>query len=147
MTRGVTALAAKYPSLRPAGLVGFWVAVAVWSWLLVKPNPFPETARTLSEWGELLPFLAAKSLHAGVYAGLTFVAAIVSTRHRTRLILFVALHGVLSELGQYYGDLWFGTGRVGCVRDVLVDWVGVAAGYGAWRVLSRSGEGEKKQPS
>lgn len=113
----------------------FWPALAVWSWLLVKPNPFPELARRLSAWDDLLPFLAAKALHTGVYAALTGIGLIGGGRRWAWVVALMLAHGVLTELGQYYGDLWFDTKRTGCVRDVLVDWTGVAVGYGAWRFI------------
>jgi hypothetical protein len=44
----------------------------------------------------------------------------------------VAVHAVLGEVGQYVGDEWFATGRVGTVKDVLIDWFGMAIGCGLW---------------
>jgi hypothetical protein len=127
----------------------FWSALTVWSWLLVKPSPFPELSQQLFRWNELLPFLAAKALHMTGYAALAVLAATGwSVRWRRCLILLVVAHGPLSELAQYLGNLWFDTNRFGCVRDVIVDWVGVSAGLGVWlgwRRLRRppaSGSGE-----
>jgi hypothetical protein len=106
--------------------VGFWLALILWSWLLLKPNPFPETARELDNWGEWATFLAAKTLHASCYAILTlWVWFSWSGRSQKLLFWFVVLHAVLSEVGQYLGNLWFGTLRYGCIRDVLIDWFGV----------------------
>jgi hypothetical protein len=111
----------------------FWPALLIWAWLLVKPAPFPEINRTLSSWGEFLPLLAAKALHVTVYAGLTAVG-LVATRGRRWVMGVMAAHAVVTELGQYYGNLWFDTGRGGCVRDVLIDWAGVGIGrvMGKW---------------
>lgn len=118
--------------------LAFWLALAVWSWLLVKPQPFPELSRQLSDWNELLPFLAAKSLHMTGYATLAVLAAAGwSARWRRWMVLLVVAHGPLSELAQYLGNLWLNTGRTGCVRDVIVDWVGVSAGLGIWLGVRR----------
>jgi hypothetical protein len=107
--------------------VGFWLAFVTWSWLLVKPNPFPETAKELANWGDWATFLAAKFLHAGCYAVLTlWVWFCWSGRSQTVLFWIVAIHAILSEVGQYLGSLWFDTKRFGCLRDVLIDWFGVA---------------------
>jgi VanZ family protein len=102
---------------------GFWLALGVWSWLLVKPNPFPETAKELNEWA----FIAAKLLHAGCYAVLTlWVWFGWSGRVQQWLFALVVLHGVASEVGQYLGNQWYQTGRYGCFRDVFIDWFGVS---------------------
>lgn len=111
----------------------FWPALLIWSWLLVKPAPFPEVTRTLSDWGELLPWLVAKCLHLSVYAGLT-VAGLLAANGRRWVVLLMAAHGAGTEFGQHLGNEWFDTRRYGCVRDVLIDWAGVAAGAGGWAV-------------
>ncbi len=114
------------PILLRTAQVGFWLALVLWSWLLIKPNPFPDTAKELENWGEWATFLAAKTLHASCYAVLTLWVWVCWTgRLQRRLFGLVILHGIASELGQYLGNLWFNTGRYGCVRDVLVDWFGV----------------------
>jgi VanZ family protein len=112
----------------------FWPALAVWAWLLVKPNPVPEA---IGHWDSFLKFLVAKSLHAGVYAGLTVLAVIGSPARRWGVVLLMGSHAMLTELGQYYGNRWFGTGRGGCVRDVLIDWAGVAGGHAIWWIGRR----------
>jgi VanZ family protein len=121
-------------SLVPSHLrLAFWLALTVWSWLLVKPQPFPELSQQLFDWYALLPFLAAKSLHMTGYAALAVLAAAGwPARRRWWMVLLVVVHGPLSELAQHLGNLWFDTKRSGCVRDVIVDWVGVAAGLGVW---------------
>ena len=40
------------------------------------------------------------------------------------MVVFLILHGVLSEVGQATMDL----GRHGRVRDVVIDWAGVGVG-------------------
>lgn len=116
-------------------LLLFWPALAVWTWLLLKPNPVPEL---IGQWDDFLKFLLAKTLHAGVYAALTVLAAVgTAARRRRWMILLMIAHGILSELGQYLGNEWYDTKRSGCVRDVLIDWAGVTAGYGLWRLVRR----------
>lgn len=116
----------------------FWSALLVWSWLLVKPNPFGDLAEKLASWYDLLPFLAAKTLHMSGYAFLTVTGlAGVTGRWRWAMAALVIVHGPLSELAQYYGNIWYDTKRGGCVRDVIVDWVGVAIGLGVWAMVRR----------
>ena len=43
------------------------------------------------------------------------------------------LHGAATEVGQWVGNKYYGTNRHGCVRDVLIDSAGVAAGAYALR--------------
>jgi hypothetical protein len=120
----------------------FWPALAIWTWLLVKPNPFPEIVRILSSWAELLIYLAHKTAHIGGYAGFLFLAAACySAPIRQVMILLVVVHGPLSELGQYLGNRWFETGRHGCVLDVVIDWAGMAGGYVLWLLMQRRGKG------
>jgi hypothetical protein len=117
----------------------FWPALLVWSWLLVKPQPFLEIAKLISSFSEFLLFLTAKTLHFSVYAGLLVLAWLsVQKRWRGWMLALLLAHGPLSELGQYYGNLWYNTNRGGCLRDVFIDWFGVALGVGVW-LLARRG--------
>ena len=103
--------------------VAFWLALLLWSWLLVKPNPFPETAKVLNEWA----FITAKLLHAGCYAVLAgWIWMWWLGRPQKLMFGLLLLHGVASEFGQHLGSTWFDTKRYGCVRDVLIDWFGVS---------------------
>ena len=108
--------------------IAWFAALAVWTWLLLKPDPFPAIARELTLWGEIWAFLAAKGLHFSVYAAFAFTGCIIFGRLRRWAILGMILHGALSEVGQYYGDIWFETHRSGTVRDAIVDWVGIGIG-------------------
>jgi hypothetical protein len=104
----------------------------------VKASPFPEIARRLGDWNDLLPFLVAKTLHMSGYAFLTVVGmAGVTQPWRKWMFLVVVIHAPLSELAQYLGTEWFDTKRTGCVRDVIVDWVGVMIGCGGWAIVRR----------
>lgn len=73
-----------------------------------------------------LSFAAAKTLHAAGYAFLTVLAgALPVPWRRTRwLVVFLVLHGAGTEILQDVMDL----GRTGTLRDVLIDWTGIAAG-------------------
>src|SRR5581483_9232362 len=76
--------ATSAPPLAPAGLrprvraaagVLFLALLAVWTWKLLEPSPVPESLKlSLASVWDLLPFLAAKCLHAGGYALLTALA-------------------------------------------------------------------------
>lgn len=110
--------------------LAFWLALATWTVLLVRPTP-KEAVTALNDLSDILPWLVAKALHVTGYAGFA-VGALVLFRHRWWVLGAVAAHAVLGELGQYWGDVWFATGRVGSVKDVLIDWLGMAIGVGLW---------------
>lgn len=113
--------------------------LSIWTWLLLEPNPVPERVHELLSWWDWLPFLAAKSLHAGGYATLTVLAGIAVPGRRWKgiALAFLLLHGAATEIGQT-----FVPNRSGSIRDVVIDWVGIAAGVGLgwhwWREAIRS---------
>jgi hypothetical protein len=113
--------------LRLTAAILFAGLLSLWTWKLLEPNPVPEQVREMLSWWDWLPFLAAKALHAGGYATLTLLAGIaVPGRRGKRVALaFLLLHGVGTEIGQT-----FVPNRGGSVRDVLIDWAGIAAGVG-----------------
>ena len=125
--------AAGRPAVRPrrtawavVSFPTFVALLAVWTYLLVKENPIPEV---VEEFPLEFRFLAAKCLHAGVYAGLTVFAgllplpATVARRARLTLIALLVAHGAGTEYAQT-----FVPGRTGTKRDVAIDWGGVTAG-------------------
>jgi VanZ family protein len=101
----------------------FIVFLGLWTWKLLEPYPLPEALE------ENIPadmkFTLAKSLHAGAYAFLTALAALLPVRrpYFWAAVAVLALHGVGTEIGQTYVP-----NRNGCVRDVLIDWTGVGLG-------------------
>jgi hypothetical protein len=108
----------------------FWPLLAVWTWKLVEPNPFPETGAALGPWA----YLAAKALHGSAYAFLAAVGVLWPAGPRGRLAVAVGLlsHGAGSEIAQT-----FVPGRSGRALDVAIDWAGVLVGlavvrYGVW---------------
>jgi len=104
--------------------VTFAVALAVWTWKLLEPNPVPAPIRDLLGFWDWLPFLAAKALHVSGYAFLTITGQLaVVRRHRLTVAALLIAHGVATEIGQTYVP-----NRHGCIRDVLIDAAGVAAG-------------------
>jgi hypothetical protein len=111
----------------------FAVLLAVWSWLLVKPSPVPESL--LGGVGSvfdpvMLQFILAKLTHLSVYAFFAVLGGLIPATRRGQLGVWggLVLHGVLSEVGQMVGSAHFDTGRHGCVRDVLIDAAGIIAG-------------------
>lgn len=114
--------------------VGFWLATAGWYWLLVRPG-LQEVADAVAGWDHLLIYLAQKGLHFGMYAGLAVGAVALFPRWRWWVLGVVMAHGIVSELGQYFGNLWFDTHRSGDPVDVLIDWAGVSVGVGGWWVV------------
>ena len=123
--------AAVRPRLRAAAGGLFLVLLAVWTWKLLEPSPIPESLRlSLASFWELLPFVAAKCLHAGGYGLLTALAWVwaPTPRWKAAAVAFMLLHGVGTEIGQTYVP-----NRTGKVTDVLIDWAGIAAGLLAVR--------------
>lgn len=103
----------------------FLTFLSLWTWKLLEPYPVPEDiSEGLEKAG--LSFAAAKTLHATGYAFLTVLAGTlpVSWRWRRWLVVFLVLHGAGSEILQDVMDL----GRTGKLRDVLIDWAGIAGG-------------------
>lgn len=108
--------------------VAYSVLLLIWTWLLVKPQPVPESLVGGIAFfdPEMLFFLLAKATHFGVYAGFAFLGGWLV---RGRWIAFaLVLHGAASELGQWIGAHHFDTKRHGCMRDVLIDAAGVFVG-------------------
>ena len=108
--------------------------LGLWTWKLLEPVPLPPSIT--AELSDTLRFLAAKCLHASAYAILTLLTVTLPLSNRWRWLLagLLALHGVATEIGQT-----FVPGRGGSVRDVLIDWAGIAVGVAVWRVFLASG--------
>ncbi len=110
----------------------FAPALAVWTWKLLEPNPVPERLHSLISLADWLPFLLAKCLHLGGYAFLAALLWAAAPRGwRWAAVAFLLLHGVGSEVGQT-----FVPNRSGNVRDVVIDWCGIAAGVVFARALA-----------
>ncbi len=110
----------------------FALLLVVWSWLLVKPQPVPESLLG-DGFGfdhETLHFVLAKCLHLSMYAFFAIFGGLLVRTPRGRRMVWIGLvlHGVASEFGQWVGARYFDTGRFGCVRDVLIDSAGIAVG-------------------
>ena len=111
----------------PLYTIVFLVFLALWTWKLLEPQPLPEVIR--GGIGVDWAFFLAKTLHGGAYAFLTVLGTHAFPRHQWWLVAVLAMHGVGSEIGQT-----FVPNRHGCVRDVLIDWGGIAGGLVALRV-------------
>jgi VanZ family protein len=113
----------------------FVLFLALWTWKLLEPQPVPESLR--GELGVDWAFFLAKTLHGGAYAFLMVLGAFAFPRHQWWVFGFLLLHGVGSEIGQT-----FVPNRHGCVRDVLIDWAGIAGGCVVmWRATRRKPAG------
>ena len=104
-------------------ITAFVILLGLWTWKLLQSRPLPEAVE-----GELsidMMFWLAKSLHACAYAFLTVLAAFLPIRRTFfwAVVVTLALHGVGTEIGQTYVP-----NRHGCVRDVIIDWTGIALG-------------------
>lgn len=120
--------------MRLLAAVVFVPALAVWTWKLLEPNPVPEPVLNfLSVW-DFLPYLAAKTLHAGGYAFLTVLAWVIAPTAWWRWVAmgFLLLHGAGSELLQHVLPF----NRTGKVTDVLIDCFGIAVGVLVARQVS-----------
>jgi hypothetical protein len=120
------------------GLV-YVVLLGIWSWLLVKANPVPESLLDGFSWFDkaMLHFVLAKTLHLSVYAGFAVLGGWLAGSRRLWLWTALVLHGVASEVGQMIGSIHFDTHRHGCVRDMLIDAAGITAGAYLLRFLTR----------
>jgi hypothetical protein len=96
----------------------------VWTWLLLKPNPVPEfMAHSLMED---VKFFISKVVHFSAFAFLGWYGTFrVETANWKWIWLALVAYAGLTELGQYYGNLWYQTNRHGCTADVLIDSAGV----------------------
>jgi VanZ family protein len=102
--------------------------LGLWTWKLLEPYPVPEIVSAQLQ-GEVR-FVAAKGLHACGYGFLALLAVTLPVRNEWRwcFAALLALHGVGTEIGQTYVP-----NRTGSVRDVLIDWAGVALGVLVWQ--------------
>lgn len=113
-------------------IVLFPTLLGLWTWRLLVPDPVPRAVgdELSADW----LFLASKAAHLGAYAALTVLAAGLPVgRTGFRMVVAcLALHGVATEIGQTLVP-----NRVGSVRDVLIDWVGIGLGLLVVRRVSR----------
>lgn len=113
--------------LRPTRLIRglIWLAyMAAWSTALLMPQPVYVGA-VLQDPDVI--FSVAKSTHVLAYAVFAGLSGWLRLGGRQRFFLlgFLAAHGVITEFLQWYFPA---LGRYGSVRDVLLDWLGVALG-------------------
>lgn len=104
----------------------FGVLLLVWTVLLVKPNPVPESLIGDAS----LFFILSKAAHLSCYAFLAVLGGslVPAGRRRDLVLALLVLHGAATEVGQWVGNEYYQTNRHGCVRDVLIDSAGIAAG-------------------
>jgi VanZ family protein len=100
-------------------ILGFWVPLAVVSWLAFTPSP-PEAVSRVSD----------VILHAVAFAYLSFALGLAHDQGPLRVALWMLGYGVLIELLQSQIPERFAE-----VKDVLVDAVGIALGIVALRLL------------
>jgi VanZ family protein len=117
-------------SLAPG--VGWLAFLAVWTVMLLTPNPAGRLADELSAEEQ---FTLAKSLHVVAYLGLTLTglwAFRAARPTRWAVPLGLVLHGAVTEYGQTLVPTRFGS-----VRDVLLDAAGVLLGVWVARAVFR----------
>lgn len=111
-------------------VAAFAAFVAAWTVALLVPIP-EQTAREVLGPGDAM-FWFAKAVHVGSYTFLAILGGTMALVGRHGKWVFAGLigHGCLTEFIQTF------VGRHGCVRDVLIDAIGVSIGAGlvlAWR--------------
>lgn len=111
----------------PVGLFLFFLGL--WTYEVLAENPVPEAvSRAIpNEW----KFWLAKGLHVAIYAFLTVLAYWMPVPRVLFWLVIVGLlvHGAGTEFGQT-----FTANRHGSLRDVALDWVGVAVGLALLQV-------------
>ena len=75
----------------------FFLFLGLWTWKLLEPSPVPE--RVAAGIPSDLMFWFAKALHAGAYAFLTVLAALLPVRRSQfwTVVALLALHGAVTE--------------------------------------------------
>jgi hypothetical protein len=117
--------------MKPLMVTVYLILLLAWTWLLLKPDPVPEIV--MKSLLDDVKFLMAKGLHLSVYAAFAFLGTRLVPRHHRWVMVLLILHGIATELGQHFGDLWFQTHRTGTVRDGVIDAAGVLMGRWAGR--------------
>jgi VanZ family protein len=123
--------------LRLLHLAAFVVPLGVFTFLLLTPEP-PQPP-TQEDW---LVFLFYKAAHVSGYAYLGACGFLWPRVSRTRwaVVGFLVFHGVVTETIQ---ALVPELHRHGCLRDVLIDWAGIAIGVVVARWVTQPRGGEK----
>ena len=89
----------------------FVLLLAYWTYLLLKPSPFPDRYIPEFSWfdKDLLKFLLAKCLHLGVYAFFAVLGGSLVPAGRWRILILtgLVLHGAATEVGQWVGGTYF----------------------------------------
>lgn len=106
------------PALRWLVWLAFFVA-----WTVALLVPIPDTPMPVGD-GPDLKWLIGKPLHVSAYAFLTILATWLPLQSRRRLLmpLVLLVHAGATEFLQNFVE------RTGSVRDVLLDWLGIALG-------------------
>jgi VanZ family protein len=97
---------------------------SVWTAALLVPDPAKSVG--FQDENLELKFYLAKAVHVTAYVVLTILSAWLQAPAPVRRLLFAFLfvHAAGSEFLQWL----LPTGREGCVRDVLIDMVGIGLG-------------------
>lgn len=114
--------------LRILHALAFVLPFATFTYLLLVP--VPPQPKVPEPW---MSFVINKATHAAGFGYLTVVGYTFFRRKKWQWysVAFMVLHAVGTEIGQSF------TGRYGCVRDVLIDWAGVAVGVAVARPVVR----------
>lgn len=109
------------PRPNAARLAVWWLLAAAWTVALLTPLPARVGREVVPSAAQ---FSASKGLHVVAYLALAVTVPWTGLRAgKWWLLAFLVLHGVLTE----YIQQWVPE-RTASVRDVLLDWAGVALG-------------------
>jgi VanZ family protein len=118
--------------MREKARIGRWLIwgafVLAWTFCLVTPYPVQMGRAVLPATAD---FPLSKVVHVAGYAFLTVLSAWLRAPGGWRwlLLAFLALHGPATEFVQRWVPE-----RTASVYDVLLDWAGIAIGFGlSWR--------------
>jgi VanZ family protein len=100
----------------------WWVLLASMTWVLLSPQP---AALGEGMFDQEASFVVSKSIHIVAYGTLSALVGWLPALSWQRVALWVllAIHGCLTEYLQM-----FIPGRYSSLRDVFVNWVGLALG-------------------
>ncbi len=126
----IAAVRGSWPAANVRWLI-WWGYTLLWTAALLVPVPDRPPGIPEDVWSYQIKVLFAKSLHVAAYAVFTMLSGWLglSVRGRWLMVGFLIGHAASTEFLQWL----LPTGRTGCVRDVLLDVLGISIGL----VLSR----------
>ena len=119
----------------------WWLLLVLWTIGLLRPEPIQLQHHLISP---SLGWITAKGLHLGVYALLALIASLLPSSPSFKLFCFIILmvHAFATEFLQQWVKE-----RTGSLSDVAIDLLGVALGFGLWKLTCWFGTAREKASS